>query len=244
MRCWPAFRSSPGSWPGNRALKVAQEIRTQARGILRRRNPFFFAHLPTLFFDLPGSGLEEPQGNPFGVGVQPRHRPPQGQRFIMLQPQTFGHHRRPKCQHRRPIHHHPSSIPIILGHGFIPSKDQKSCAKTCSLFPRLFAITSKFTLNQLAGFFDRFLCELSEAWVLAKREVCSKEGQKFQFCPFTRADALLGALRIRARPFPANPPPMKPPIFLGLYFLTPKALFRIFNPPNSGLLSIQSINTG
>jgi len=48
------------------------------------------------------------------------------------------------------------------------------------------------------------------------------------------AGALLAALRIRSRQFPVNPPPMKPPIFWGLFFLTHNALFRIFNPPKCG----------
>ena len=42
-----------------------------------------------------GSRLDEPQGNPFGVCVQPCHRPPKGQRFLMLESRNFSHHRRP-----------------------------------------------------------------------------------------------------------------------------------------------------
>ena len=63
-----------------------------------------FTHLPPVFLDLLGSRLEKPQGNALGIGVQPRHRPPEGQRFIMIKPQNFSNRRRPKRQHPCPIH--------------------------------------------------------------------------------------------------------------------------------------------
>jgi len=58
-----------------------------------------------LFFDLLRGWLEEPQGSPLGVGIQPCHRPSKGQRFIMLEPQDFSHHRRSKRQQQSSIHH-------------------------------------------------------------------------------------------------------------------------------------------
>ena len=83
---------------------------------------------PRQFFYLPGGRLEEPQAPPLGIGVQACPRSPEGHRFIMLEPQDFSHH-------RRPIHPHPAYFPILLGHRFIPARDQKSCSKTRSFFP-------------------------------------------------------------------------------------------------------------
>jgi hypothetical protein len=51
----------------------------------------------------PWGSAGRAQGNPLGVSVQTRHRPSEGQRFIMLESQDFSHHRRPKRQNRRPF---------------------------------------------------------------------------------------------------------------------------------------------
>ena len=81
----------------------------------------------------------------FGNGIKKKH-------YILgvlnLSAQNLRHHRRPKRQHRCPIHHHPASIPTVLGHRFVSPSDQKSCSNTCSLFLPLSGITSKFTLNR------------------------------------------------------------------------------------------------
>jgi hypothetical protein len=139
-----------------RSGQLSKCTQEQAEAILRMRSrsslpeaphPFFpdghgflFAHLPPLFFDLHGRWLKEPQRNPLGVGVQPDHRPPQGQRFITFEPQNCSYHRRPKRQHRCPVHPHPASLLTFLGHSFIPSRDQRSCSKPRSLFP-LFSLS-------------------------------------------------------------------------------------------------------
>jgi hypothetical protein len=69
-------------------------------------------------------------GKPAWSRRSPSHRPLARQRFLMPEPQNFSHH-------RRPVHHHPASFLLSLGHRFTPSRDQRSCSDPGSLFPSL-----------------------------------------------------------------------------------------------------------
>jgi hypothetical protein len=59
-----------------------------------------------------GIGCKRPRETPLGVSVQPGHRPSEGQGFIMVETQGFGHHQCLKSQHRRPVHHRASAFSL------------------------------------------------------------------------------------------------------------------------------------